>query len=232
MRHLVVPAADLLLGARCAACGGPALVLCRDCGAGVRPQPFVVRDLAAPGLRAGDVPCVASGVHASTMRRIVLAWKEEGVSRLTDLLAHHLAASVLAHVSHPDPVLLVPVPTSRRSRRVRGRDLVDELARASARLLAQVGVDVEVEQALRHSRGVRDQAGLDAVARQENLDGAFVCRPRRPRTPGPVVVVDDILTTGATAAEAVRALRVVGRRPIGVAAISATARTRPAPGTV
>lgn len=224
MRQLIVPAADLLLGARCAGCGGPALLLCRACGSAIRPAPFAVSGLSAPGLRPADVPSVASGAHASTLRRVVLAWKEEGVSRLTDVLAHHLAASVVAHAVSPGPVLLVPVPTSRRSRRVRGSDLVDELARAAVRLLREAGVDAEVEQALRYARATRDQAGLDASARQANLAGAFRSRPDRPRGTGDVVVVDDVLTTGATAAEAVRALTAAGRRPVGVAAIAATPR--------
>lgn len=225
MRNLIVPAADLLLGARCAGCGGAALLLCRACGADIRPEPFEVRGLVVPGLRRpGGLPVVASGNHGSTLRRVVLAWKEDGVSRLTDVLAHHLAASIVAQPAARQSVLLVPVPTSRRSRRARGRDLVDELARASARLLREVGVDAQVEQVLQYARATRDQAGLDASARRSNLDGAFRIRPRRPRGTGAVVLIDDIVTTGATAAEAVRALSEGDRRAVGVAVISATPR--------
>lgn len=226
VRTLIVPAADLLLGARCAGCGGPALVLCRDCGTLIRPDPVVVPvPPTAVGLhRPTRVRAVASGAHAAVLRRVVLAWKEDGVSRLTDVLAHHLAAAVVPHVATRHPVLLVPVPTSRRSRRARGTDLVDELARSAARLLRSTGLEVGVEQALGYTRVTRDQAGLDAEARRSNVDGAFSSRRTGRRSGGDIVVVDDIWTTGATSVEAVRALTAAGRRPIGISVIAATPR--------
>lgn len=225
MRELIVPAADLLLGARCAGCGGPALQLCRSCGVVIRPDPQVVwPDPASRVLRCPTpVPPMASGPHAALLRRVVLAWKEEGVTRLTGVLAHHLAAAVVPHVLEGRPVVLVPVPTSRRSKRVRGCDLVDELARAAARLLRSTEVDVTVEQSLAYTRVTRDQAGLDADERRLNVDGAFRV-VRAPTGTRDVVVVDDVLTTGATATEAVRALSAAGRRPVGIAVVAATPR--------
>jgi predicted amidophosphoribosyltransferase len=224
MRQLIVPAADLLLGARCAGCGGPALHLCRACGDVIRPDPVEV-PVGASGRRRRDrPPAVASGAHAGVLRRVVLAWKEDGVTRLTDVLAHHLAAAVAAQVTTDRPVLLVPVPTSRRSRRARGRDHVDELARSAAGLLRATGLAADVEQALAYVRATQDQAGLDAEARRRNLEGALRGRPAGPRSTGDVVVVDDVLTTGATAGEAVRALTEVGRRPIGISVVAATPR--------
>ncbi len=216
MRSLVVPAAELLLGARCAGCGGPALVLCRLCGQLVRPDPMPVE--------AGDVPAVAAGLNVGVLRRVVVAWKEEGVTRLTDVLRHHVAAAVVPFVTDGAPVAIVPVPTSRRSRRRRGADLVDDVARAAARLLGEVGVDAVVVQALAYARQTRDQAGLGAAARHANLDGALTARRRTGSSPRRVVVVDDVLTTGATTREAVRALTAAGRRPVGIAVVASTPR--------
>lgn len=224
VRQLIVPAADLLLGARCAGCGGPALHLCRSCGEAIRPAPVEIPVGAFGAGQRDRVPAVASGAHAGVLRRVVLAWKEDGVTRLTDVLAHHLAASVTAHVTPDRPVLLVPVPTSRRSRRTRGRDHVDELARSAVRLLRSTGVEADVEQGLACARTTQDQAGLGAQARHSNLDGAFRGRPAGPRSTGDLVVVDDILTTGSTAVEAVRALVEVGRPPVGIAVVAATPR--------
>lgn len=214
------------MGARCAGCGGAALLLCRACGEVVRPDPVTVWPDPAPRTltRPTEVPPVAAGAHAGVLRRIVLAWKEEGVSRLTDVLAHHLAAAVLPHVRRSGPVALVPVPTSRRSRQARGGDLVDDLVRSAAGLLREVGVDAVVVQALTYARTTEDQAGLGAVARRANLEGAFRSRPRTGPSPRAVVVVDDVLTTGSTAVEAVRALSVAGRRPVGVSVVAATPR--------
>ncbi len=165
---------------------------------------------------------MASGEHAGTLRTVIVGWKEQGVTRLTDVLAHHLAASVVVHADRPGPLTLVPVPTSRRSRRARGGDLVDELARSAGRLLGGAGIDVTVVQALSYVRATQDQAGLGADARRANLAGALAGRPSRLVDERHVVVVDDVMTTGSTLEEAARALSEIGRRPIGVAVVAAT----------
>jgi predicted amidophosphoribosyltransferase len=69
---------------------------------------------------------------------------------------------------------------------------------------------------------VRDQAGLGARARQQNLAGAF--RVRR-RLREPVVLVDDLVTTGASLTEATRTLRAAGVVVLGAATVAATQRT-------
>jgi ComF family protein len=232
MRSLLVPAADLLLGAQCAGCGRPALTLCRACGESIRPQPAEVWPQPCPrGLRRPTrVPPIAAGAHAARLRRTIVAWKETGNTRLTSVLDHLLAASVVEH-ARPRPVALVPVPTSRRSRRERGCDLVDELARSAARLLRQVGVDAQVSQALAPARATADQVGLSAEQRAANLDGAFRLRGTRSMHGRDIIVVDDILTTGATVAEAVRVLGAAGRRPVGIAVVAATPRKAAAPTT-
>ncbi|GAA3514126.1 hypothetical protein GCM10022234_06220 [Aeromicrobium panaciterrae] len=223
MGELAVSAADLVLGARCAGCGRPALGLCRPCGLSIRPGPTVSWPQPAPVDLCGPhpVPPVSAGVNEGVLRSTMIAWKERGQFGLTAPLAHLLASSVVA-LAAEEPVLMVPVPTSRRSRRARGADLVDELAQAAARLLRRVGLDVRVEQALAYTRATVDQSELGSTARAANLQGAFCVRRGRPRSSGSVVVVDDILTTGSTVGEAARALTAAGRRPIGVAVVAAT----------
>ncbi len=224
MGALAVSAADLLLGARCPGCGCAALGLCRPCGVAVRPDPHETwPDPAPPALLGADeVQPVAGGVNAGVLRSALIAWKEQGRFGLTRQLAHLLSAAVIELAPLRVPIVLVPVPTSRRSKRARGSDVVDELARESAHLLRRCGVEVCVEQALSYARATVDQSGLGSAARVSNLDGAFVVRPGRPRRRGAVIVVDDILTTGSTVAEAVRVLTAAGRRPIGVAVVAAT----------
>jgi ComF family protein len=226
MRELLIPAADLLLGAQCPGCGRPALTVCRACGDAVSPDPVVTWPEPCPAMlrRPKAVPPVAAGTNADVLRRVLVAWKETGNTRLTSVLDHLLAAAVIEHVRPGMAVALVPVPTSRRSRRERGCDLVDELARSAGRLLRQVGVDTRVVQALAPARATVDQVGLGAAERARNLHGAFRLRTDRHLAGRDVVVVDDILTTGATVSEAVRALSAARHRPVGIAVIAATPR--------
>jgi ComF family protein len=167
---------------------------------------------------------IAAGANADLLRRVLVAWKEAGNTRLTSVLDHLLAAAVLEHARPGHAVVLVPVPTSRRSRRERGCDLVDELARASARLLCQVGIQARVVQALTPARATADQVGLGAAERADNLHGAFRLRTERSLAGRDVIVVDDILTTGATVSEAVRVLSAARHRPVGIAVVAATPR--------
>jgi predicted amidophosphoribosyltransferase len=226
MRDLLVAAADILLGARCPGCGRPALSLCRPCGESISPEPRIAWPHPAPSAvrRPVAVPPVAAGVNADVLRRVLLAWKEEGRFGLTGVLDHLLAASVTQHARPGRALALVPVPTSRRSKRLRGSDLVDELARSSARLLHGVGVEARVVQALTYVRTTADQAGLSSAERAANLAGAFRVCTLGGLAGRDVVVVDDILTTGATVAEAVRVLTGAGHRPSGVAVVAATSR--------
>lgn len=224
MGELLVSAADMLLGASCPGCGRPALGLCRPCGISVRPDPQVAWPRPTPVAlnKPTAVRPVAGGINSGVLRAALLAWKEEGRFGLTVPLAHLLAAAVTELAPASRPIALVPVPTSRRSKRSRGSDVVDELARTCVRLLRGVGVDVHVAQALAYTRATADQAGLDQTARSANLHGAFRLRSARALEGRAVVVIDDILTTGSTVAEATRALSSAGHRPIGVAVVAAT----------
>jgi predicted amidophosphoribosyltransferase len=96
------------------------------------------------------------------------------------------------------------------------------LADAAARSLSRDGRRVLVVSALTHVRRLADQASLDTAARWANLQGAMAARPLA----GPVIVVDDVCTTGATLVEAHRALMAVGVIDCQAATISATVLRR------
>lgn len=214
----LVAAADLLVGAACPGCGIPALAVCAACARAVRPRPFdVLTARWAPHLAV-----VAAGRHQGVLRRVVIDWKEHGRFPLTQFLAHHLAAAVAAEATS-DALSLVPIPTSWSARWRRGDDLVLALARSAAELLSEVGHDVTVDPVLTRTRRTADQSGLGADDRARNLHGAFsLDRRRRVRTDRPIVIVDDIVTTGSTLGEAARALAVRGWTAQHAATIAAT----------
>ncbi|MGW5636120.1 ComF family protein [Streptomyces sp. NPDC003832] len=107
------------------------------------------------------------------------------------------------------PVLLVPVPSARRAVRARGHDPARRIALAAAAELRRAGTPARVLAVLRQRRAVADQSGLNSRQRLDNLAGALVVAPGGGRLlgDGPVVLVDDLMTTGASLAEAARAVR-------------------------
>jgi predicted amidophosphoribosyltransferase len=79
---------------------------------------------------------------------------------------------------------------------------------------ASVKLGIPIQSPLGHARRVRDQSGLDLRQRWNNLEGAFVVE-KVDELHGNVVLVDDLVTTGATLIEAARALRYAGIQVIG-----------------
>lgn len=213
--------AELVLGACCPGCGIPGMGACLGCTAqltGVRP--FLV-----PGLPEGLPAVTAAGAYAGTVRRVLLAAKEQGALGLIPLLGGRLAAAVALLALAAEPaggLVLVPVPSTPSQVAARGIDLTASLARQAAIPLRAAGLSVRVRRGLAQVRQPQDQSGLGREQRLANLAGAF--RPAGARLKGPVVVVDDIVTTGATLAEAVRACRAGGWDVLGAAVVAATKR--------
>ncbi|MFC7184965.1 ComF family protein, partial [Kitasatospora paranensis] len=113
--------------------------------------------------------------------------------------------------------------------RARGHDPTLRLARAAARELRRGGLPARALPVQRQVRPVHDQAGLGAAERRRNLHGALGVAPGRTgRLAGrPVVLVDDLVTTGASLADAARALHEAGCPARAAATVAATVRRRP-----
>lgn len=179
-----------------------------------------------------DVPVLAVLDNVGPAARVVVAWKDRGRLRLTDPLGRLLAVGC-SMVPVSARAALVPVPTSRAQVRRRGADPMHLLAGRAVADLGAVGVDAVLVPVLRRVRSTRDQAGLGAQERRANVTGAFaadhsaVARCVRAGIEE-VLVVDDVLTTGASAREAVRALAAAGLRTSAVVVVAHT--PRPGPG--
>jgi predicted amidophosphoribosyltransferase len=252
-RRLGVAASALLALAvpvECAGCGVPDVPLCAGCGARLRAPAVRIGAVRIGAVRIGVAPVAALSVPAwacapytGAVSRCVVAWKERGRQDLTRPLGAALARAVAAALADPPagglpsaardlppgPVALVPVPSSAAACRARGQDVTAALARSAARDLRRYGIDVEVRPVLGQRRAVSDQAGLGAAGRRANVDHAFGLRRGRGRQEPPagglrVLVVDDVVTTGASAAEACRVLVEHGARVLGVATACWTPR--------
>ncbi|MFF4170009.1 ComF family protein [Streptomyces sp. NPDC001744] len=206
--------AGLVLPVACGGCGRPRTELCPACAEALTgTPPRRVR----PDPEPSGLPVVhAAAPYADVVRELLLAHKERGALALAGPLGDALAGAVEAvagAVGEPSsgPLVLVPVPSSRRSVRARGHDPARRIALAAAGRLRRTGRDVRVAPVLRQRRYVADQAGLGARGRLANLAGALEVVPGGARllTAGRAVLVDDLMTTGASLAEAARALGAV-----------------------
>ncbi|TDC93265.1 phosphoribosyltransferase family protein [Actinomadura sp. 7K507] len=126
-----------------------------------------------------------------------------------------------------DPPIVVWVPSRRRAVRRRGHDAVQGLVDVAAGRLRADGVPVIGVDALKQRGRVADQAALTATQRTANLQGALEVKPQADVAGRLAVLVDDVVTTGASLGEAARALRAAGADLLGAATVAATPRRRP-----
>ncbi len=235
-RELAAAAVDLFLGSACVSCSRPGGVLCLDCGADLQQLPYPSWPTPRP---AGLRQPFAVTTYDGSAKAAIIAHKEHGVLSLAKPLGQALALSVLAvlaaspsNLAGDRPALLVSPPTSADRVRARGHDPLLRVVRSCVRALARSGVHVATGRCLERVREVADQSGLSASDRTANLAGAFLVRPRvRQGLAGrAVVVVDDVLTTGATATEVCRSLEAARAEVVGVAVVAATRLSRRPPG--
>ena len=210
---LVSAAIDLYLGGKCHGCGLPGRSPCLDCREALRARP-------AAQLRLGlDVDLIC-GVDYDIAKQFVIAYKDQGAWQLTAVLGLTLAGAVRrlledAQIDEADysRIVLVPVPSSAAAVRRRGFDHTATLAGNVARRLG-----MRWSPLLRRTRKVEDQVGHGVQERLASQSHSMQARTGD----SAVVVIDDVVTTGATVVEAVRALRAAGHYVCGVATVADT----------
>jgi predicted amidophosphoribosyltransferase len=228
---LLADLADLVLPVECAGCRLAArplrLGFCVQCVTvldALDPRP-VRPDPAPPGLP----PCVALGPYDGPLREAVLSYKERGRHRLARPLGR-LLADVVVRAAGPGPLLLVPVPATGRAVRQRHGDHLRRITGYAADRLRAVGQSAVAVQPLR-ALPRADSAALDRAARAVAAADAFRLRParipalRRLARGRAVVVLDDVVTTGATLASVTNLLAAAGV-PVRTAALLAATELR------
>jgi ComF family protein len=206
----MLKAIDLVLPPACAGCGERGAILCRTCIATFRPpgsdrDRFVAPD---PAVVIGGQTAVAiAGFgYAGRLRRVMHRLKYTGACRVADPLAACAAPALHRLLGISGPATLVPVPVSEARRRRRGYNQAALIARALARTSRSA-----VAELLERSRETRAQHRLNRAARARNLRGAFTARESVPEN---VILVDDILTTGATLDACAEVLVAAGARTV------------------
>ncbi|GAB2911810.1 hypothetical protein GCM10027047_07490 [Rhodococcus aerolatus] len=210
---------DLVLPLLCGGCGAPGVRWCPGCAATLGGEPLALRP------RAGAAgPAWALAPYGGPARAAVVAAKERGRRDLARPVGEALAAGVthLREWGELDPaelapLWLVPAPSRPGAARRRGGDAVAAMTVAAARCLARPGLAPVVWPGVALRRGTRDSVGLGVGERVANLAGRVRVRGGVRPPPGAcVLVVDDVLTTGATAAAVRRALTAAGVASAGV----------------
>lgn len=187
---------ELLLPRRCAGCAAPGEHLCGDCRVALSAPPQRVSPPTFP-----HAPVFAFGPYAGAHRGLVLAMKEHNNLAVRRHAGAVLAAgleTLVARGEIPEKVGLVPAPTRAKAARARGGDPVEALCRASGRPTWPV---------LSLAPGTADQSTLGAQQRRENLSGRVTATGA---PAGALVVVDDVVTTGATLQAGVEKLLALG----------------------
>ncbi len=216
---------DLLLPMRCAVCGAGGEQLCAACRERLpRLEPPFCDRCGAPtawpvarcrecsGRRLAFASARAAVAYDHDVRRLVRAWKERGLRGL----AAEAAEIVSGVLPPPSSSVLTFVPPDRARNLQRGHHPAERLAR-------ELGVrwSLPVLPLVARTRPAARQRGLALADRRRNVTGAFAPASKAPRA---VALVDDVYTSGATAAAAASALRKAGARRVEVVTFARVVR--------
>ena len=203
--------AELIFPSRCIGCSQLGISICSTCRKSwhshIYHRTIKVLDTSYPVISAVEYSPIAS--------RVLLRAKEANQEAADQLLVNALSHSLRYFLKNFGFGDLVPIPSRRSATRKRGRDFMQEITD-----LVAENESIKSLQILRHQRAVRDQSQLNSQQRSRNIAGAFstsfnLAEMRDSGNIGPLIIVDDLVTTGATLAEAIRALRTAGFPVLG-----------------
>lgn len=214
--------ADLVLPTGCAGCGAERVTLrrgvCTACVTAV--HALTPRDARPTPAPAGLPWSFTLGLYAQPLSNLIVAYKDRGRHGLAAPLGV-LLASVVIMATDDRPAVLVPIPDAPKAARERHGDHMARLVRACTRTLRASGRDVLSAYPL---RGVGKQDSLYLSAAGRAAAAGFGTRDRRLPADRLVVLVDDVMTTGATLAAGTQALRRMGVAVGACATLAATER--------
>ena len=187
---------------------------CSRCGEGIsssaQEQCAACRNAPPPFAKA-----TAVGPYDGKLRGLIHLLKYHNVRPAAATLAKQLLPVLQAHrVEIGERPLMIPIPLHRNKFRARGFNQAEEIARALRKF---TGYDLKLH-VMQRRRDTASQTGMTAHQRRENVRGAFVIKPQHKRDVAGrnVILMDDVMTTGATAAECARVLVRAGAKQVFV----------------
>jgi ComF family protein len=183
--------------------------------------------------RAGPpfIKATAYGSYEGGLRDLIHLLKYNGVRPAANVLGRMLAEAithldpVVPHALIDDRVIVIPVPLHKKKRRAREFNQAETIARIALKLLGNDRFHLSTS-LLERTRETQSQIGLSRHQRRENMRGAFAVpqteAARSEIKDQPVLIVDDVFTTGTTVSECARILRRAGASKVYVATVART----------
>lgn len=185
---------EIIFPSRCLGCGQLGLEICSSCRKSWHPHIYRQWSQHLP-----TYPIYSAVTYSPIAGKVLLAAKENNLAIADQLIYKALSHSLTFSLREIGGDFLVAIPSRKSVARTRGRQFISTLAN---QLSSETGLPAYEN--LEHTRRVRDQSSLDAKSRFDNLDGSMKSLNF---LSGRAIVIDDLVTTGATLQEAVRALR-------------------------
>ena len=185
---------EIIFPVRCLGCSALGLEICSQCRSKWNPHIYRSWSRTSPYF-----PIFSSIQYSTVASKVLLAAKENNIKLADDLLVQALQRSFHFCAKERGVGVLVPIPSRHAVARSRGRQFITELS-----LRLSKGTGIETIEMLSHIRKVRDQSSLDAKQRLLNIEGSMKSLRYLSEK---VILVDDLVTTGATIHEGARALR-------------------------
>lgn len=185
---------EIIFPSRCLGCGQLGLEICSSCRKSWHPHIYRQWSQHLP-----TYPIYSAVTYSPIAGKVLLAAKENNLAIADQLIYKALSHSLTFSLREIGGDFLVSIPSRKSVARTRGRQFISTLA---SQLSEETGLPAYVN--LERTRRVRDQSSLDAKSRFDNLDGSMKSLNF---LSGRAIVIDDLVTTGATLQEAVRALR-------------------------
>ena len=215
LRNVVAASKALLFPVQCPGCGEWDVTLCGECWQLADADPIF--DVLDDALGIPLVPVVVLGKYGGTLRRIIVAAKHDPAADFSGFL-YQAGARLGEHIAddlNVDTVLVVPAPSSRR-RRMRRAEVTWHIAAGVADALTQVGIQTHIWQGLAMKIGAGSQGNRGREMRRMARKNQIRLKRNLPPDLG-IVLVDDVMTTGATMREMAR---IFGARVIGIAVLA------------
>lgn len=204
------PLLQLIYTPNCLICLAAGSAICSRCKSGWQQDVKVGK--------VAKMPLYFSNFYNPETAKIILTAKENGNQLAKDLLASSIVNSLrraIIDLNLVGEIALVGIPSSSTAIRKRGRNHINDLVDDVVKISKTYGLSIINLPILRISKKVKDQSNLNKLQRMQNMSGAYLANHSESAFKN-LIIVDDLITTGASIQEGIRALSIINLRPVAI----------------